>query len=319
MARLATFPEENPNLVIEMDRAGRVTYVNPEARTRFPDLSERHAEHPLLAPVRHLLNSVGPEDSVTLSHEVRVGEAVFEQKVCHTPLPAGTFIRIYAHDITALRQAEAALHDLANRVVSAQEDERRRVSRELHDEAGQALTALKISLELIRGDMELDPNSTDAALGDAIALVDETREQVRRLAHGLRPPALDVGGIAVALDQLARDFSSRTRIEVDRTDIALVEVSEPIAICLYRVMQEALTNAAAHASAHRVTVRLFETVDETVRLEIADDGPGMRDPVTPGIGLIGMRERVELLGGRLEIDGRVGTHVVAELPRGFAR
>lgn len=313
LARLATFPEENPNLVIEMELDGSVTYLNPEARARFPDLAALGAEHPLLAPIPGLVEDLTRSEAFNLSNEVHVGDTIFEQKICYTPLDVGAFLRIYAHDITALREAEQALHRLAHQIVTAQEDERARVSRELHDEAGQALTALKISLDLIRQDVGAETDAVASALGDAISLVDETRERIRRMARGLRPPALDVGGVTVALDELGREFARRTRIEVDCSALKTVNPGEAASICLYRVMQEALTNVAAHADASRVTVSL-ESSDGWYVLRVADDGVGIQDPAAGGIGLHGMRERVEMLGGILTVTEDGGTHVVAALP-----
>lgn len=315
LARLATFPEENPNLVIEMELDGSVTYTNPEARSRFPDLPELGARHPLLAPIPALVEDLTRSEAFNLSNEVTVGGSVFEQKICYTPLDDGAFLRIYAHDITALREAEQALHRLAHQIVTAQEDERARVSRELHDEAGQALTALKISLDLMRQDVGDEIEAVGYALVDAISLVDETRERIRRMARGLRPPALDVGGVSVALDELGRDFARRTRIKVDSVALESVDPGEAVSICLYRVMQEALTNVAAHAGASKVTVTLKRR-DTDLVLDIVDDGVGIRDSSSEGIGLHGMRERVEMLGGVLTITEDNGTRVVATLPLG---
>lgn len=313
VARLATFPEENPNLVIEMLVDGRVTYLNPEAQSRFPTLRREGGAHPLLAPAVDLVRGLDLEQATYLPNEVRVGDAIFEQKVCYTPLDAGVYIRIYAHDITALREAEEALHHLTHEIVNAQEAERARLSRELHDEAGQALTALKIGLDLMKQDMDDGPQAVIAGLTDAIALVDETRERIRRMAHGLRPPALDVGGVAVALDELGREFSRRTRIDVDVAKIAPVTCSEATAICLYRVMQEALTNVAEHAEAANVVVTL-EELDGQAVLAVTDDGRGIDVATSHGIGLAGMRERVEMLGGSLIIAKDGGARVEARVP-----
>ena len=188
VARLATFPEQNPNLVIETSVDGTVTYLNRPASSLFPDLLERGTDHPLLSHLPAVIEGFGDGDEEYRSHEVTIGASVFEQKICFTRVDDQAFIRIYAHDVTAMRDAEHAIQQLARRVVHIQEEERRRISRELHDDAGQALTALKIGLELLQSDTELDADVLHENLAEAVSLVDETQERIRRMAQGLRPP-----------------------------------------------------------------------------------------------------------------------------------
>lgn len=226
-------------------------------------------------------------------------------------------------DITHRKRAEDALRQLTQQIVTAQEEERRRISRELHDEAGQALTALKIGLQLIS--LDLPPNSETLAerIDEAVALTDTTMEQIRMLAQDLRPPALDTVGLSPALSGLCRDLSTRTQLPIHYTGLETGALPEATSICLYRFLQEALTNVVRHASAGEVHVILQQDA-ETINLTVQDDGQGF-DPQTVlssadrslGIGLLGMRERVELLGGRLEIDSRPGggTRLVASIPR----
>jgi len=216
------------------------------------------------------------------------------------------------------------MRQLARKLVSAQEEERRRLSRALHDEAGQALTALKISLDLIRDDLppELDPLVQRVA--DASALTETTLAQLRTLAQDLRPPALDIVGLSPALEGFCRHFSRRTRISITYLgeDGDLPMLPEAVHICLYRFLQEALTNVAKHARADQVNVVLY-TGDREIRLSVEDDGQGfdrrarMSSPGWPmGIGLWGMQERVESLGGRLDLESHLGqgTRLVAHIP-----
>lgn len=330
LRRLASFPEQNPNLVIETDLDGRVTYLNPIARDRFPDLDDLGFAHPLLSGITDCIGAFHKGERVIFTREARVGDSVFELKICQPP--EGALARVFAHDITAMKRAEAAIEHLAEqrrrlaqRVLSAQEEERRRLSGELHDEAGQALTALKIGLELLRSEaVDAAPGLVDD-LTDVIDLVNTTRERLRGLAHDLRPPALDTLGLDAALEGFCRGYARRVQLALDYAGGAVAGIDDAQALCLYRFLQEALTNVARHAEATRVHVTLEATADE-VCLTVADDGRGFhardvgRRRTTSGIGLAGMRERLELVGGRMEIasaDG-AGTRVAARVPRGSA-
>ena len=211
-----------------------------------------------------------------------------------------------------LERERERLRLLTMRVVSEEEEERHRVSRELHDEAGQALTALKISLGLVHLDMAgLDGPLRDTIAG-AVELTEETMEKIRLLARGLRPPELDAVGLNDTLEGYCREFAQRTQLRIDYTGQESFDLPDAVTICLYRFLQEALTNVARHAEANMVTVRL-QGNEEMVRLGVEDDGkgfahqPGPRQPGTLlGIGLIGMQERFELLGGWIDIKSEPG-------------
>jgi signal transduction histidine kinase len=322
LARRATFPEQNPNLVIELDRAGHVTYQNPEAATTLPDLMGLGARHPLLQPYREVLARFTAGEVDPIVCEVDVGERIFEQKWCPTYADDALVVRLFAHDVTDRARAEQAIQRLARRVVTAQEEERHRVSRELHDEAGQALTALKISLQLILAELPPEASAAAADLAKAVALVDTTRERIRALARGLRPPTLDAVGLNLGLEDACRSFAEHTGLDISYAgDPAVEGLPDAVSVCLYRLLQEALTNAARHAEASGVAVRLRRTA-EAVTLSVADDGrgfdPGATGGRATGLGLKGMSERLDLLGGTLEVrsaPGR-GTRVEAWLPLG---
>jgi PAS domain S-box-containing protein len=221
-----------------------------------------------------------------------------------------------------VRAGQEQLRRLTRQVVTAQEEDRRRVSRELHDEAGQALTALKINLELLQADLPPESRSLRQSLSEAIALTDATMDEMRRLAHTLRPPALDAVGLNPTLEDLCRDFARRTHLSVEYVGTELPALPDAVAICFYRVLQESLTNAARHARADQVRVALRHDADG-VSLSVEDNGRGF-DPgevisssnQDGGMGLLGMRERIELLGGWLEINSRPGqgTRLVACIP-----
>jgi signal transduction histidine kinase len=230
-----------------------------------------------------------------------------------------------------LQQVQAGrerLRRLTRQLVSVEEEERRRLSRELHDEAGQALTAVRISLELLKQDCPVELDSVHGRLGETIgetiALIDTTTERIRRLAQDLRPPALDTLGLVPALEGYCRAFAGRTGLDMGYQGGDLPTVPEPAAIALFRFLQETLTNVARHADASCVRVALSYDGD-TVSLSVEDDGNGFdREAVLSdslestvrGIGLVGLEERLDSLGGWLDIDSRPGegTRVVARIP-----
>ncbi|HSF84316.1 MAG TPA: ATP-binding protein [Acidimicrobiia bacterium] len=315
------FPDENPNLVIEIDAKGNVRYANPEARTRFPDIDAIGWRHPLLSGIHSIIGGFATGRDEYVSREVRLGDSVFEQKVCFSVEDGETLIRVYAHDVTALARAESRAHELAQRVVYAQEEERHRVSRELHDEAGQALAALKISLQLMRDDAVASHAELVPGLDDAVSLVESTRHQIRLIARDLRPPSLDGLGLEMALGGFCNDFAKRTNLAIRYSSTGEVAAPDAVEVCLYRLLQEGLSNVAVHAAAAGVEVALDRDGD-VIRLSIADDGVGF-DPAEvaertteTGLGLAGMRERIELLDGVLSIEAAVGkgTSITAELP-----
>jgi PAS domain S-box-containing protein len=214
------------------------------------------------------------------------------------------------------------LQQLARQVVSAQEAERQRLSRTLHDEAGQALTALRISLELIRQDLPRHDGQLQHRMADAASLVDTTMDRIRALAQDLRPPALDAVGLNHTLKGLCQDFAERTLLPVSYRGQESPDLPAAASIALYRFVQEALTNVAKHAGASQVTVSL-ECEDALLCLTVQDDGRGfdMEDEQhaggrSSGMGLLGMQERIDSLGGWLDIDAKPGhgTRLVANLP-----
>lgn len=221
-----------------------------------------------------------------------------------------------------LRVSQERLRLLAERIVSIQEEERHRVSRELHDEAGQALTALKMSLDLIRTSLPPTLTATAASLAEAIELTDDTMERIRLLAHALRPPALDVMGLSSAVEALCCEVAARTGLTVSYEGCSIPRLADATAISLYRFAQEALTNVIKHANAQHVQVQLRHDAG-ILYLSVTDDGQGFvverpQGPHQPsmGLGLIGMKERLTLLGGSLFIESEPenGARLVAAAP-----
>jgi two-component system, NarL family, sensor histidine kinase UhpB len=219
-----------------------------------------------------------------------------------------------------LRRSQAELRELSARVLEAREDEKAHIARELHDELGQLLTALKMDLSWLRErlDGQGDVAKKAAEMG---MLLDQTVTATRRISADLRPLMLDDLGLADAAQWLVDDFAKRTgieaRMELPETD-AFERLSKPVSIALYRAVQESLTNIARHASAKRAWV-IFSHDDGAMRVEVEDDGRGIGlDDLAKvrSLGLRGMRERIAYLGGSLDIGRapRGGTRLRVKVP-----
>lgn len=222
---------------------------------------------------------------------------------------------------TSLRMQTQRLKRLSNRLINIQESERSRLARDLHDDTGQALTALKMSLEITRDELSDVPDHASDRLNDAVAMADDTLEKLRSISHSLRPPALDAIGLNAALEGLCRSFTQRTQLPVSYDGMDTTGISNPIDICLYRILQEGLTNCAKHGQASHVEVSLKRN-GEAVQLSIQDNGLGfdlaetLSDQNETGIGLIDMQERLESLNGRMNVHSKpgAGARLVATIP-----
>ena len=199
-------------------------------------------------------------------------------------------------------------------VLRAQEEERRRVARDLHDEVNQSLTALLLRIEAATQDA---PAELRPQLEETKRLADQAMGELLDLARQLRPTALDDHGLVAALTTHVRDFNRRGDVRTTFwADPRMGALSPDAQVVVYRVAQEALVNAARHSGADRIEVTL-ESHDSSVRLEVADNGSGFAFAEEGmGLGLSGMRERALLVGGSLEIDSRPGkgTSVILDVP-----
>jgi len=235
--------------------------------------------------------------------ETRLAEAVGEKD------------RLYQE---SLRHQED-LRRLSRKMMEVSEQTMRQLARELHDDLGQALTAVKIDLGFV--DRELPADSPlRAPVREARDQIGTVLQSVRNLSQLLRPAVLDDLGVVAAMQSYVTSFSERTRIPVElETPPPETRLPQPLEVTLYRVLQEALTNVARHARAQHVRVRLQVTVD-VVRLQITDDGCGFDTAIAPqsppqdhGMGVIGMRERVATYGGRFAIASQPGAGTRVEL------
>jgi signal transduction histidine kinase len=219
----------------------------------------------------------------------------------------------------ALQQRTADLERLSTRMVLQQEDERRRLSRELHDETAQLLSAVKMELAVLR---EVVPEPHAGHVDDALALTDAGIRSIRAVMQDLRPTLLDDLGLVPALRSVANAFAQRSGTEV-RLDLPQAAefpaLDDGADLAFYRALQEALSNIGRHANASAVEISLHLD-DGTARLVVVDDGRGLAsddDHFRPGMGLIGMRERFASLGGSVQICGNprgAGARLEASLP-----
>jgi signal transduction histidine kinase len=221
-----------------------------------------------------------------------------------------------------LRNSTEQLQALSRRHVDVQESERRRFSRELHDQVGQNLTALSISLDILKSQLPRGNEGLHSRLEDAGALLESTAATIENVMGELRPPMLDDYGLLPALQWYANDFVRRTGIEVtvrgSETGTRLAQSTE---IALFRIVQEALNNVAKHAHASKVTIGL-EHAGAHVVMTITDDGVGYGAATSStarrrsGLGMVTMRERTQAVGGQFEIgpatDG--GTRISVRVP-----
>jgi signal transduction histidine kinase len=206
----------------------------------------------------------------------------------------------------AVDLSERVASDALRRVVSAQELERQRLARELHDETGQALTSILLGLKSVED--AKSASEASAAAGELRDLVVTTLQDVRRLAVELRPKALDDFGLVSALERLVETFHEQTGIEVDlEPRLGEDRLPSDVETTLYRITQEALTNVVKHAQARHVSIVLTRR-DGSVSAVIEDDGRGFTaGSGGDGLGLLGMRERIALVGGRLEVESSPGS------------
>ena len=215
----------------------------------------------------------------------------------------------------AVDTATRVARDAFQRAVEGQELERRRLARELHDETGQALTSILLGLRSLE---ERRSDDVDEAVSQLRELVVQTLQDVRRLAVELRPTALDDFGLAPALERLTSTFAEQTGTVVEiESQLGEERLPADVETVLYRIVQEALTNVVKHAQADHVSI-VLQRKEGIVTTVIEDDGRGFApgDQGDGGLGLVGMKERVELVNGRLEIESSEGsgTTLVVEVP-----
>jgi PAS domain S-box-containing protein len=283
-----------------------LSYVHPEDR-KFVERSVNEALYER-RPYNIDHRIVWPDSSVRVVHEK--AEVTFDETGKPTRM-IGT-----VHDITELKRAEEELRALSQRLVQIQEEERRTIARELHDQIGQSLTVLKLLLDKA---VRLPPENVVSNLGEAQALVNELMGQVRDLSFDLRPGMLDDLGLLPTLLWHFDRFTATTQVQVNFRHSGLQRrFPQEVGTAAYRIVQEALTNVVRHAKVMEVAVAAWVDQD-TLWIRIEDKGTGFDQSALPAGasgGLYGMRERARSLSGELIIESRQGsgTIITARLP-----
>jgi len=242
---------------------------------------------------------------------------------CGLVLAAGSMYRILrlerlsAERFEEMVRTRAALRDLSARLVEVQETERRALSRELHDEVGQSLSALLLAIDNVSATLPSSGNpESRVQLHEIRRLAERTVTVVRDMSLLLRPSMLDDLGLVPALQWQAREISRNNNVRIDvQADLSSEHLPDEHKTCIYRVVQEALRNVTRHARAKSVQIRLTRP-DGTLHLTIQDDGQGFIPERDKGMGLLGMQERVSHLRGAFELVSRPGkgTVINVELP-----
>ena len=255
-------------------------------------------------------------EQATLIPELNEVNKVQSSECEQTPLGCG--------HITDRSALERALPNLSALLLRTQDAERRRISRELHDSAGQNLAAIKLKLESVRKRLHDRPD-VGSELAECCELVSECLKEIRTTSYLLHPPLLDELGLAAAVRSYIDGYVKRSKVDVNiNIDGALGRIDRDIEMAFFRVIQEALTNIHRHSGSSTAGITIGRSMSETF-VEIADSGKGMLDPMADpqgsffgkiGVGIAGMRERMKELGGKLEIySTSAGTIVRASVPR----
>ena len=331
--------DNTPDIILRMDREQRYRYVNatiskvsgypPEA---FLGKTPREAGMPealcdLWSRANRDVFASGLPQLIEFSYPAE-GQSVWEERLLPEFGAQGTIesILVIGRDITQRRRLEnetqkhaQEVRALAANLLTVQEEERRRVSRDLHDRICQQLAALAIDIGSLAADPQ-PPRDAQSRLRGLQARVIKASEETRHIAYELHPSMLDDLGLAASLRELCKAFSNRhpaTKLAVNVGSVQ-IPVSREVASCLYRVTQESLTNIAKHSRAKHASVSL-SLENRAVMLTIADDGAGFDLAASKGhggLGLIGMEERARLVNGKLTIAAQPGkgTRVALEVP-----
>ena len=336
--RFRTTFEQAPIGIAEISPEGRFERVNPRLCEMFgysaPELLKLNARgltHPEDLPTTTALVAeimAGKRQMFeTDKRYLRKDGSILWAHTISTILPnaagqPGTFIAVI-EDVTARKLADQAIQSLPARLLKAQDDERRRIARELHDSTAQELAVVAMNLGRLEDWIEGRDPWAENLLADSLAVLTQGNRDLRTLAHLLHPPMLEELGLAGALRDYVEGFSQRSgiRVELD-CGVDVERCSDEIESALFRVLQESLANVHRHSTSPFASVKL-KCLDKNIQLTIADRGRGLppglltgtADQARIGVGISGMRQRMRQLGGRLEVSSDAqGTTVHAVLP-----
>jgi PAS domain S-box-containing protein len=256
----------------------------------------------------------------TVLHAMRKDGTEFpiEASISQLQTPEGKLYTVILRDVTERVRAREELAAFAAESSGVREQEKSRMARELHDELAQSLTALKMDTTWLRDQAASADPRVQEKLAQMLGLLDSTVAAMRRIASDLRPLVLDDLGLVAAIEWLAQSFTQRTGVPCELQIDESLELQEPFATGVFRIVQESLSNVAKHARASKVTVEL-QAQGDYLQLRVQDDGIGFR-PAAPrppqSLGLVGLRERAHLLRGHVKVDSSpgAGTRVEALIP-----
>jgi PAS domain S-box-containing protein len=330
-SRLAAIVEYSEDAISSLDLDGRITSWNRAAEKIF-GYTEAEA---IGQPITILMSPEQHEEERRIQHAVRSGERIELQEgtrvtksgeriyVSLTTSPVkdstGRIVGIsrISRDVTERKHAEEELADLSRKVIHGQEEERKRIARELHDHVVQRVALVGVNLQLLQQEsIETDVKSRLSGLSDELG---EISQDIHEISHQLHPSKLEYVGLVDAMKSFCREFSDKHRVAVAFTHGEISEtIQADISLCLYRILEEALRNGAKHGNANEFEVKLGSSKDE-VELTIFDKGTGFnpRDVAKRGtLGLVGMRERVRIVHGTVSISSKPmkGTTVRVKVP-----
>ena len=310
---LVQYPEEDPHPVLQVTRDGTIVYAN---QASFPILNTWAVQVGQLLPdhwrklIPGIIDTRLPEE-----HEVECEDRVFS--ITLTPIKNGHVLNLYGLDVTERKKLNENMQFYISEITKAQEEERKRISRELHDDTAQTVARLGLDIDYLIGTGEQPHEELNKQLEELRTRTDDLLQGIRRFSHDLRPIILDQTGLAGALqwliDDLKARYESTVSLEVLGTPRRLSTDAE---LVLFRIAQEAVQNVSKHSQATQVVINL-EFSRDRVQLSISDNGRGFNlvgklgDYVYLGkLGLIGMQERARLLNGNLEIQSEPGKGTV---------
>jgi PAS domain S-box-containing protein len=326
----STLVENSPDVICRLDRDLRYIYVSPNLKGIFRISADVFlGKRPGEVPVPNY-DSKTFEDRCREAVERRqptVHEFQFEEHQYRTRIvpeySAGgevESVMSITEDFTVRLRAELELRKLTARLLNLQDDERRRIARELHDGTAQSISAISLNLSRLE---RVNINATSEMtrlLRDSQDLAEQSVAELRTLSYLLHPPILDHAGLVRALQLFVRGFSERTGINVDVAGVQDIgRLPADVETALFRIVQESLTNVRRHSGSNSAGIRL-EKRDAEIKLQVSDRGHGMLQGLGDnelGVGISGMRQRLSQLGGRLEIESNSGgTTITVRIPTG---
>lgn len=331
-AEFRALVENSPDMIARFDGDLRLVYVNPvvEAVTGIPPhkIIGKTFDETRIAPDiaglwTHSMRKVivsQVADTFEFSFDMPFGERHYQVRLVPESQPGNARITVLAmaRDISMIKHGEGLLRELTAHQEAVREEERKKIAREVHDELGQALTALRMDVSMLRIGFSGENPELAQRIQNMKETVDRTIQIVRNVTTALRPAALDLGLVA-ALEWLVEDVNRRSGVSaVLRTKEPDMALHDNCSTALFRVVQESLTNVLKHADATRVEVML-QVEDDVVLLEVSDNGAGFdtnHPAAAAAFGIMGMRERALILGGKAEIRSTLGagTRVMVWLP-----